>query len=443
MDIYLNLIIIENNNGLFQLYQRGTYLNPDEGMAISSRIGMMNSGEFECKRAAFKSIDGKLESRSLDKKNYIKMLFDNLKHNKYATLKCLKLLSENIFSKQSFIFALDTTNYLAEDKAIAQVFDDDLMLFATLINSDDREAYYAGRIANSTAIMSNLESVKKYLSQAAISGDGNNLNYAFKVLVHAKEYFTYPQFLGAFAEISRLDKFNTKAVDKILIDHNFKLKAEVPEIFSRSSESLRNNLILLIMLFKKIARNGIAAMTLDSFTVLPEVSIVEETNLRLLELKCDEYAKEVATAKEATIVAEIDKEADGAVKAQDQITKAREKYQEAFDKYQETNKKYQIEAGRLEKKRQEREIWQREISALSGKEISELQQILKQSWQENGRVLATLSEVILKPMLANLKASYINEEFSILDNSAFSLQLRNKIHDLASFAKVSDFEKLD
>jgi hypothetical protein len=420
LDLHKN-VIIEVNRALLKLYQLDTRLSPAEGMAICDRIGLMNSAEFE--------------GLPLSKNKYIKKLFECLQNNKYATLKCLKKFSERSNFKWPFAYALDTAEYLANDARIAQTYQDDLLLFSSLISSEGKEVYFEGRNDEySKEIIINLDKIKNYLVSAVTDVQPNNLDYAFKTLVRSNDYFTYAKFLKAFDKISQLKEFNFKEVDIIFAKHQFKLGAGQPEVFSRSGESLKVTMISLIMMLRQVEKYGVLVSLVNPLSPSENVSREEVEAYKSLEKVVEESRNKYETEKLQLQQEEQSNENDLTLK---------KTVKDSEINYKNAKSKLAQEEQRLQKKHDEYLSWQKDMSALSQLDTKGLQVQLREAWNRGGTALSVIGKVALMPLLAKIKAHVINEEFSVLGNSPFVLQLITKIHDLKSFSDGSDFEKID
>jgi len=95
-------------------------------------------------------------------------------------------------------------------------------------------------------LINDLDEVKAILLQG-ISDTPNNIVCAYKAIVSARQYFKSPQFIKAFKEIGALDLYDPKAVETILTKHGFVLKTDLPEVFSRNSQSVRHAMISLLL----------------------------------------------------------------------------------------------------------------------------------------------------------------------------------------------------
>ena len=400
-------VINQANRELLKLYQKDTRLNPSEGMVISERFGLMNSAEYEG-----------LELPK-GKNRYIEKFFKYLENNKFAVFKVLKKYLENPGSRWPFVFALETAEYLAQDIHIARAYPDDLLLFSHLINSKFEEFYFEGRKDKyANQILANLEQVKNYLAKAVAMPQPNNLDYAIKTLFRSNQFFTYDQFLPAFAEINLLREFDHKQVETILTKYKFKLDTKQLDIFVQSQAGLNDAMISLIMALNQIEKYGVAGCAFRNNIFAPEA--VSEQDLNSINKKIEEY-NPFAAAEQNQVKGSYD----------DLI----------------------VERQRLIERRKEYLTWLTEKTTLMQLDIEKLSSMLQTAWQKNGILLTTLSKPFLSLFLAHLKLQVINKEFNILEEpsvnpeqpspeSLFAIQLRQKIHALRDFSSSSNFEQL-
>lgn len=231
-------------NLLTKLYKLDIKLNQAEGLMLFASISGMNSAEFEGLR--------------ISKEDCIRKLLTQLEQNKFATFKLFDFRVKKSNPKWPFLYALDTADYLAKDPMIAATYHDDLLLFSGLINSINKEVYYHARLAKEQSkdtpdarmILSNMEKVKHYLHLAATKEKPNNLQYAIQVVINAKNYFTYENFIKACSEVELLSVFDSKAVDEILSRHGFMVGAELPQIFTKDNADLKGIMISLILMLE-------------------------------------------------------------------------------------------------------------------------------------------------------------------------------------------------
>lgn len=261
------------------LYNLDIKLNQAEGLMLFESVGGMNSAEFQ--------------SMGISKKESLTKLFKHLEENKFAVFKYFNFrFTKRVNPKFPLLYALDTAEYLAKDPIIAATYHDDLMLFSGLINSNVKDAYYYARTDQSTALIINkLNRVQLYLHQAATQPKPNNLQYAIQVILNAKNFFTYDDFINACAKIVLQKEFESKMVDDVLREHNFILDVEIPEIFTKDNFDLKNIMILTIDLLEEtIKKNNSSERGLDTEVVTNKGPVnlyllsISELQMRLAQL---------------------------------------------------------------------------------------------------------------------------------------------------------------
>lgn len=246
---------------LFKLFKLDIRLSPAEGMIICTRLAAMNSAEYE--------------SLGIGKVEYIKKIYNFMLEDKYAVFKCFQTLAALPNDRWPFAYALDTTEFFRKDPEIAKKYKQDLLLFSTLINTRRDEVYFEAREdEHALSIIANLERVKAHLHNAATGAEPNNLDYAFRRVVRAERIFGYEPFLSAFDKISKLKKFDYQAVDKILVEHEFKLSDTQPTVTLRSGESLKATMLGLLMMLKEVEKNGAKAILTDPYS--PPAGVSDE-----------------------------------------------------------------------------------------------------------------------------------------------------------------------
>ncbi|MDP1603619.1 MAG: hypothetical protein Q8M03_10180 [Legionella sp.] len=382
---------------LIKLYKLDIKLNETEGEVICQRVSMMNSAEFE--------------NAGHNKSTYIAQLFRQLQENKYGALKCLEKIAEDPNCKLPFIYALDTADFLSANPIISTTYRDDLLLFSTLINSDRDEIYYKKRMDDKAAlVIENLRAVKNFLTKAATEEKPNNLDSAFKILVQSREPFKYAQFIPAMHEIDALPDFDFKAVDSILNNYNFKIKATLPELFLRDNADLKFLMISLIMAIDEFKEKGMPS----------------------------NFARLMAGPEDVTEA--IDQwEKDSQEHAQNCLQRNEENAKELDAKSEELENRKTF----LDEKNEKFQTWMMKQAALSGLSCHELQERLNEGWQQAGVALSIVGKAFLMPLLANLKKSLIHNAFAYLPEIPFRAMIIAKISALKDFADGSDFEKIN
>jgi hypothetical protein len=109
-----------------ELYRSDIKFNEIQGLAILSEIAAMNSHEFE-------SGWGISKIRALD------AIFAYAAMNKLAVFKYMEF---NAYDPRFMILAIDAANLLRQDPLVADVYADDLLLFAGLVSNRLDEIYY-------------------------------------------------------------------------------------------------------------------------------------------------------------------------------------------------------------------------------------------------------------------------------------------------------------
>ncbi len=119
--------------------------------------------------------------------------------------------------------------------------------------------YYHARCINQNGdgklIKQNIEKVSYFFHQAVTQDKPNNLQYAIQIMVNAKNFFTYADFLAASAEIELLPDFNSKQVEDILRRYKFEISAELPELFTKDNAYLKEIMIALILQLENVKSN--------------------------------------------------------------------------------------------------------------------------------------------------------------------------------------------
>lgn len=257
---------------LNKLYKLDIKLNELEGNVLFQSISGMNSAEFE--------------GLGLSKVECIEKLLTQLQQNKFATFKLFDFRVQKTSPKWPFLYALDTAEFLAQDDDVAALYHDDLLLFSGLINGIRSEVYFHKRKDKAAVlIQADLKKVQNYLHQAAILPRPNNLQYAVQVMLNAKSFFTYKQFLDACAEIEAFAEFDSKKVDAVLKDYEFTVGAELPPLFKDNGD-LKALMIDLILKLEEVKTNPQKDL---SYTILASQSIAK------LQIKLQESWNEAGT----------------------------------------------------------------------------------------------------------------------------------------------------
>lgn len=395
-------VVIENNRGLMKLFQQDIRLNDQEGYDICQRVGMLNSAETD----------------DLDKAQYIQKLFLHLQNNKQDMLKAIQHFAKHPASKWPFVYALDTAEYLMKNPSIKGHYHTDLLLFSTLINPPHDAIYLKGR--DSKAI----ELVTHFLQKAAIETHPNNLDYAIKAIVQSSQYFCYPVFLKVCEQIVSLNTFDSGAVETVLTQYGFQLRAVVPDVLSRDTTAGKVVIIDLLLALEMAEGNTINLVPIVDASELElhkvNDKIVQFEHLSIKRTLLSDATNETQPQSIQKDISALEKKLSGAslTALQDQkmqLHRQREKYQCMMEK----------------------------LAELRQLRMKDLQVRLNQAWQSKGIMLSFAAKLVLYPVLVALKNSVIHEPFSALGNSAFMTQLRAKIYDLDSFKDADNFEKID
>lgn len=249
---------------LLRLYKMDVRLNEEEGLLIFQHLEEMNTDAFQSRSFNYQPKEKTTEKRLIHpnvrvdpiKEKYLAKLFYYLEHHKYALLKCLNMLGRELAwgSKITFVNALDAAEYFMQEQRISECYSNDLFLFSALINTYVDEPYYEN--IQNNQIIKNMEMVKSYLLLAT-EEQPNNYDYAFKRIIQSSEMFSPEQFIAVMKEIQALKELNVKAVEQILVKHQFKLQAKQLDVFARGGEGIKSTMIELLMMLRHIQKHGV------------------------------------------------------------------------------------------------------------------------------------------------------------------------------------------
>lgn len=369
------------------LFKKDTYLSDLEGYAMTSRVAQMNSAEFE--------------GLNFDKDHYIEKLFDQFFTNKQPTLKCIRKLAENEYSKWPFVYALDTAEYLSKDTTIQVYYRGSLLLFTTLLNSEYKESYYEG--SNDPEMLSRLEEIKAFLSQAATQKEPNNYQYAYQRMINANQYFTYKNCIAVYHDLKSVNEFDPARVDSILTKHGFTLHADAPKVFSRDNQDIKETLVSLVMALERYQECGEISFTPPSD--VPQAQI-------------DEIQAQISVQSSAT---------------QDDSIPVPSEDLEVLQNTLRT----------LQAQREKAQAWNEQFILYNKKDFKSLQLELNEQWHRSGTLLTYTAKSVLKPIFDQLLDGIFNQELARLPQSEFSEKFISKISQMPAFNETSDFEKFD
>lgn len=117
------------------------------------------------------------------------------------------------------------------------------------IASDEQLKIIKAIVERPTNLIEKLDEIKAILLKG-VGETPNNIECGYKALVRSQESIDSTKFITAFKEISALPNYDAQAVEAILKKHGFVLKTDIPEVFSRDSQSVKTAMIELLLVLE-------------------------------------------------------------------------------------------------------------------------------------------------------------------------------------------------